>query len=253
MIPVSLQAALWGLFAGGALVLGAGIAWFVDVPKRLVAATMAFGAGVLVSTLAFELMDEAYLRGGLASTAFGFLAGAALYTGANMLLARYGAKHRKRSAHGLQPSAKENAGSGTAIAVGALLDGVPESIVIGLSMLDGGLVSWVAVAAIFLSNIPEGLSSTAGMRKAGRSAAFVFGVWTAIALACGVAAWLGYTIFSDFSPMVVAATMAVAAGGILSMLTDTMIPEAFEETHNAAGLIIVLGFICAFMLSKLGG
>jgi zinc transporter, ZIP family len=246
------QAAGWGLLAGGALVLGAAIGWFVRVPQRLIAAVMAFGAGVLISALAFELMQEAYERGGLLSAGAGLLAGAALFTLANWCLARYGAKHRKRS-QGEQPSEAHAGGSGAAIAIGALLDGIPEAMVIGLSLLQGGRVSLVAVSAIFLSNIPEGLSSAAGMKKAGRSAAYVFGVWMTIALASGVAAWAGCALFAGVSQEWVAAVTAVAAGAILAMLADTMIPEAFERTHGATGLITVLGFLAAFVLSKAGG
>ena len=251
-IPLWLQAGFWGLVAGSALLFGAAIAYFVNVPQRLVAAVMAYGSGVLISALSFELMDVAYEKGGFDSTAFGFLGGAALYTLANWLLARYGAKHRKRSS-GKQATEQDSAGSGTAIAVGALIDGIPESIVIGLSMLQGGAVSMVAVIAIFLSNIPEGLSSAAGMKQAGRSAGYIFGVWGAIAAISGIASLIGFTLFRGASPDVVAATTAIAAGAILSMLVDTMIPEAFAETHDFAGLITVAGFLSAFVLSKLGG
>lgn len=251
-MPTWLEAGLWGLLAGSALLLGAGVGYFARIPARLIAAIMAFGSGVLISALSFELMDKAFERGGLGSTAIGFLAGAALFTGGNALLARRGAMHRKRSG-GLQPTESDRQGSGTAIAVGALLDGIPESIVIGLSLLQGGVVSAVAVVAIFLSNLPEGLSSAAGMKAAGRSAGYIFGVWGGIALASGAAALLGYSAFSHFSPEVVAATTAVAAGAILAMLADTMIPEAFEEAHGMAGLITVAGFLSAFALSKLGG
>jgi ZIP family zinc transporter len=251
-IPVWAQAGFWGLVAGGALVIGAAVGYYAQVSQRVIAAIMAFGSGVLISALSFELMDEAYKTGGFASTAAGFFGGAAVYTLANWLLARQGAKHRKRSGEQqVQASGQEN--NGAAIAVGALLDGIPESIVIGLSMLGGGAVSTVAVIAIFLSNIPEGLSSAAGMKKAGRSAAYIFGVWGGIALASGLAALAGFALFRDFSANVVAATTAVAAGAILAMLVDTMIPEAFETAHEFAGLLTVAGFLAAFMLSKSGG
>jgi ZIP family zinc transporter len=228
--------------------LGALAGYFARVPQRLIAGITAFGGGVLISALSFDLMDEALHSGGFVPVAIGFLGGAALFTGANLLLERHGAKHRKRS--GLQPSEKEAGGSGLAIAVGALLDGIPESIVIGVSLLAGRGVSWVAVVAVFLSNIPEGLSSSAGMKKAGRSKGYVFGVWTTIAVISGVASLVGYTVFNHVSDAGIAATTAVAAGAILAMLVDTMIPEAFAEAHSFAGLITVVGFLVAFVLTK---
>jgi ZIP family zinc transporter len=248
-MPGWLQAALWGSLAGGALLLGALVGYRVRVPQRLIAAIMGFGSGVLISAVAFELMDEALRTGGLLPTAFGFAGGAVAFTGANLLLERAGARHRKRS-QAQQPSESEQEGSGLAIAVGALLDGVPESIVIGLSLLAGQSVSIATVAAVFLSNVPEGLSSAAGMKQAGRGAAYVFGVWGGIALACGVAAAVGYLAFRAVPPAGVALTMAIAAGAMLAMLVDTMLPEAFAHTHTYAGLITVLGFLAAFALSR---
>ncbi|MEO6092892.1 MAG: ZIP family zinc transporter [Novosphingobium sp.] len=249
-----LLAGFWGLVGGSALIIGALFAYFVNLPQRLVAGVMAVGSGVLISAVAFDLMDEAYDRGGFDSTALGFVVGAAAFTLANILVTRRGAQHRKRS--GSNPAASQQSadeGSGLAIAAGALLDGIPESVVIGASLLEGKGVSMVMVAAVFLSNVPEGLSSAAGMKQAGRRPLFIFGVWGVIALASGFAAMLGNYTLAGSSPDVIAGTTALAAGAILAMLVDTMIPEATEATHEFSGLITVGGFLLAFILSKLGG
>jgi ZIP family zinc transporter len=248
-MPVWLQAGLWGLLAGSALLVGAAVGYFGKVTQRVIAGIMAFGAGVLISALAFDLMDEAYKRGGFDSTAIGFLCGAAVYTAANAYLSRQGAKHRKRSGE-QQPSEQEDSGSGLAIAVGALLDGIPESIVIGVSMIAGGAVSLVTVGAIFLSNVPEGLSSSAGMKANGRSARYVFGVWVSIAVASGLAGLVGCLLLDGAADSTISVITATAAGAILTMVADTMIPEAYARTHLLTGLVVTLGFITAFTLTR---
>ncbi|WP_423149375.1 ZIP family metal transporter [Rubrolithibacter danxiaensis] len=250
-MPNWLVAGLWGLFSGSALLIGALGGYFLRVSQKVVAMIMGFGAGVLISALSFELMDEAYHRGGFVATAIGFISGGVIYSIANYFLAHKGAKHRKRSEE-QQPTEKENPGSGLAIAMGALLDGIPEAIAIGISMIEGGAVSVATVIAIFISNVPEGLSSSSGMKKAKRSKTFVFGLWSIIAILTSLGSIAGYTIFSHLSAAVMSATMAIAAGAILTMLADTMIPEAFEKGHNLTGIITVLGFLAAFVLSKTG-
>ena len=251
-MPLWLQAGFWGLVSGSALLIGAAIGYFARLPQRLIAAIMAFGAGVLISALAFDLMDEAYARSGFAPVALGFVGGAALYTAATYWLNHRGARHRKRSGHHdeRQPSEGEHGGSGMAIAAGALLDGIPESIVVGVSLLAGGGVGVVTVVAIFLSNLPEGVSGASGMKRSGRSAGYIFGLWGGIMLSSGVSAVVGNVVFRNFGDAVIAGTTAVAAGAILAMLADTMMPEAFEAAHDLAGLVTALGFLCAFLLTK---
>ncbi|WP_059005971.1 ZIP family metal transporter [Streptomyces specialis] len=243
-------AGMWGLVAGSALLLGAVVGYGVRVPQWLVASVMAFGAGVLISAVSFELVGEAYEQAGLGPAVAGTIGGAVAFTAGNAWLAYRGARNRKRSGHvRSQPSESEQEGSGLALALGALLDGVPESAVIGVSLLDGGAVSLVTVVAVFISNVPEGLSSSAGMRAAGRGRGYVFGVWGAIAAASTAAAVLGYAVVGGFPDAVVAGVTAVAAGAILAMIADTMIPEAFERAHLAIGLILVSGFLVSFALS----
>lgn len=247
-------AGFWGLVGGSALILGALIAYYATLPQRLIASIMAVGSGVLISAVAFDLMDEAFRQGGFDSTAIGFLGGALVYTVANIVVSKRGARHRKRSGNNpveRQPDA--NNGGGAAIAIGALLDGIPESVVIGVSLLGGSGVSVVTVAAVFLSNVPEGLSSAAGMKAAGRSAKYIFGVWGGIAVASAIAAMIGNFALAGCSPDLIAGVTAVAAGAILAMLVDTMIPEATEATHDYSGLIAVVGFLLAFILTKSGG
>jgi len=247
-----LEAGGWGLLAGSALLVGAVLGYAAPIPHRVTASVMAFGAGVLLSAVSFELVAEAYERAGMLPVAVGTVGGAAAYTAGNVVLARRGARHRKRSGHVRgQPSEAQQAGSGLALALGALLDGVPESAVIGVGLAQGGAVSTVTVAAVFISNVPEGLSSSAGMRRAGRGKGHVFGLWGSIAAASTLSAVFGYAVVGGLSATVVAVVTAVAAGAVLAMVADTMIPEAFEEAHLAIGLILVAGFLVSFALSRM--
>ncbi|MEU6311679.1 STAS domain-containing protein [Streptomyces sp. NPDC047014] len=221
----ALVAGGWGLFAGAALLVGADIGLFVQVPARWIALVLAFGSGVLLSAGSFELIAEAYERSRMEPVVLGAVGGAVVYSGVNALLARRGAQHRKRSGQ-QQPSEVQAPGSSNAIALGSLLDGVPESVVIGTSLLGGGHLRVVTVGAVFISNLPESLASAAGMRSAGRSRRYVLTLWSGIALISGLAALAGYALLGNASEPVIAMITAVAGGAILAMIADTVIPEA---------------------------
>ncbi|MFD0859075.1 ZIP family metal transporter [Roseovarius aquimarinus] len=242
MIPLVWQAALFGLVAGSALVVGAWAGYFLRLPKVLCSSIMAFGIGVLISALAFDLMDEAFAEGGIWAATAGFALGGALYAGANAWLASAGARKRKRSDRGGATAASAS----LAIAVGSLLDGIPESAAIGISLLDGEGVAIVALAAIFVSNVAEGLSSTIGMKAAGKSARYIFTIWGSIAFACALSGMLGYVVVGQLGLFWIAAATACAAGAVFVMLIDTMIPEAFEKIHALSGPVAALGFLLAF-------
>ncbi len=253
ILPVWLQAYFWGLIVGSGLLLGALVPYFTDLPHRVIAAVMGFGGGVLISILSFALMEEAYHKGGFTSTIAGFILGGAMFSGMNWYLSKKGAKHRKRCGECvLKSSESEVGGRGLAIAIGALMDAIPEAIIIGLNLIGGVMIGKVVLVGFFLANIPQGLSSVSGMKDTGRSAAYIFGVWGGITLLSGAAAVVGYTVFGNFSVKVVAATSALAAGSVLAMLAETMIPEAFEKAQSFIGLITVAGFLTIFLLTKIG-
>jgi ZIP family zinc transporter len=238
-----LTAAGAGLLAGGALFVGALIAWFVNVPARVVASVMAFGAGVLISALAFDLVGEAMSEAGLWPTVSGFAVGAVVYVGVNVLLDRINARNKKGS--------EEGPGTGTGIAVGALLDGVPESMVLGLSMLGGQGVSIPILTAVIISNLPEGLSSTAELKAAGKKPRFVFVLWGGIARAAAISSLLGFTILADAPVELTGFITSLAAGAMLAMISDTMIPDAFRKAHNYTGLLATLGFLTSLVIHQL--
>ncbi len=253
-------AALSGLLGGITLVLGAVIAWLFPVHRNVVAGVMAFGSGVLISALAYELVQEASDGGGLIPTIIGFCAGALLYVGADWVLSR-GVKAgavaptstnrsvtaRRRG----KPQGTADGGSGKVIAMGALIDGIPESIVLGLSVTATGGISLPIVIAIAISNVPESLSSTSELKSSGEGARYVFSLWTGIALISTLSSTLGYLLLRNSPSEVIAVITTIAAGGLLAMVCNTMIPEAFARERSLTGLWATLGFLTAFSLHEL--
>jgi ZIP family zinc transporter len=238
-----LAAGLWALAAASTLVVGVAIGLLANVPRRLVGLVMAFGVGALISALAFDLTEEAFRIGGTLPVAAGLGAGALTFYAGNRLIDqnRRGAKVSKAD------------GNGPAIVLGALLDGIPESIVLGSTLLAGAGISVPFLAAVAISNVPEALGSASDLRREGHRPGWIVGIWVAVALVSGLAAALGYGLLgemggSEWVPVI----QSFAAGAILTMLVDTMIPEAFEDGGNLVGLSTVLGFAAAFFLTKVG-
>jgi ZIP family zinc transporter len=249
-----LTAAFIGLISGGALLIGAFLGLRVKAGHRLTATVMAFGAGVLISALSIDLMNEGFERSD-APVAMGlaFMAGALVFVIGDALIDNRGGKFRK-SPHGMaQNIVKEEPeeSSGNAIFLGTLLDGIPESFVVGASVAAGGAQGLVFVLAVFLSNLPEGMAGTISMKMCGVSTTRIVLMWLASMAVTTLAAVGGYAFLSGASPVVNASIMAFASGAILAMLCDTMIPEAFRFGGRWAALVTVTGFLLAFVLSKL--
>jgi zinc transporter, ZIP family len=228
-----LEAAFWGFVGGVALLIGAIVALTTVVPGRVVGAVMAFGAGVLISAAAYDLTGEAFRTGGAGAAAAGLAAGSLTFFGVSRVV---------------------KGGGAVPIVIGAVLDGIPESAAIGLSVLDPGGVSAAVVVAVFVSNIPESLSSSADMRKA-RSARSILTLWLVVAAVCTLSAAVGYGALADAGDNLLGFVNAFAAGAIITMLADSMIPDAFEHEHRslATGLLVTLGFAVAAGLSAQGG
>lgn len=239
----ALEAGFWGFVGGASLLIGAIIGLYAGASQRTVSIVMAIGAGVLISSVAFELMEEAYREGGFDSASIGMLAGAVAYFAADWLVSR-NANSRKRS-RGQEDD------SSIGITIGAIMDGIPESVAIGVSLIGGGAVSWVMVAAVFLSNVPEAIAASAGMKAAGRSAASVLGLWGSVVVISAAASLFGYLFLAGASGDTIAAIQAFAAGAILTMLASTMMPEAYEEGGAVVGIVTTAGFLLAFVLSQL--
>jgi ZIP family zinc transporter len=237
----------WGFVGGAALIIGAAIAYVWDMPDRVLGGVMAFGSGVLISAVAFELVDEANrTTDGDWAVAAGMAAGALVFFVGDWWIDRSGGKNRKSS----DPQGDDS--SGSAILLGTILDGVPESIVIGFGLIGGGTVSAAMVAAVFISNLPEAIGSTSGLKASGWSAGKLFGMWGIVALMAGVSSMIGFVAFDGASSEAVAFVLAFAGGALLTMLIDTMVPEAYKLNGAVTGLLATLGFGIAYAISALG-
>jgi len=236
----------WGLLAASSLLVGGTLALRLRIGGRLLALIMAFGSGVLISAVAYELVEEAFStsaeQGGVA---LGLLAGALTFFVGDALIDRLGGGDRKRS------GGQQTGGTALAIVLGIVLDGIPESAVIGLGLLSGEGVSAAVIAAVFLSNLPEAIAATTGLAASGWRSMRIMGLWALVAVVSGLAALAGYGLFDEASPRTLAFVLSFAGGAILTMLADTMMPEAFERGGKVVGLATTLGFVVSFWISSL--
>ena len=239
----------WGLFAASSLLIGAVIGLKVPISERLTGLILGFGAGTLISAVSFELTDEAFRLGGADTLTLGLALGALTYFAGDLMIERRGAEMRMHPGQrrGDGPQQADNA---TALLLGAVLDGIPESIVIGISLIGGGGVSAAVLSAVFISNLPEAIASSRGMREEGVGTRHVMLTWIIVVLISGLSAAAGYGLLENASGNTIALLEAFAGGAVLMMLVDTMIP-ASQTGGRATGLLTVLGYALAYLLSTL--
>jgi zinc transporter, ZIP family len=236
----------WGFIAASSLLLGGFIALRRPIGLRPLGLTMAFGSGVLISAVSYELVEDAFgTAGGGGAVALGLFAGAIAFYLGDLAIDRFGGEGRKSAVGG------QDAGSGLAILLGTVLDGIPESIVLGVSLLGGGGVSLAMLAAVFLSNLPEALSSTAGLDKSGWPRERILGLWVTVTAVSAISALAGYAFFDGAPGATIAFVQSFAGGALLTMLADTMMPDAFRYGGKQVGLVTTLGFALAFFVTTI--
>jgi zinc transporter, ZIP family len=236
----------WGVVAASSLVIGAVITFFVRIPLRAIGLIMGFGAGVLISAVAFDLVEEAAgYSVGHGSTAAGLFAGCLVFFLGDRFIDRLGGGDRK------DPTGVDQGDSRLSIVLGTVLDGIPESMVIGLTIFQGGAVGAAYLAAVFISNLPESIAASSGLLAGGWKKSRVLWMWVGIAMVSGLASLAGYGLFREAAPEVIGFVLTFAAGAILTMLANTMMPEAFEHGGKLVGIMVTLGFAVAFTIHLL--
>jgi ZIP family zinc transporter len=233
----------WGLVAASSLLVGALVVFIHKPGDRALGLIMGFGSGVLISAVSFELVQEATeVAGGTGGTFLGLLAGAAVFTIGDYAISRLGGRDHKPISSGTT-----NAAAMT-IVLGTVLDGVPESAVLGLTLLQTGVVNASMLVAVFVSNVPESIAASDGLLRGGWTRQRVLGLWAGVALVSALASYLGYVLLETAGPATNAFVLAFAGGAILVMLATSMMPEAFEHGGRLSGLATVLGFIVAYAI-----
>jgi ZIP family zinc transporter len=242
------EAFFWGFIGAVSMLVGAVVAVVRPPSRRALGLILGFGAGVLISALAFELVGKAVaVEGGMGGVTFGLLVGCGTFLAGDTALERWAGPGVS------QPDTEKDTHGGLSIALGALLDGVPECAVLGLTLLEGGSVSAAMLAAVFISNLPEGIAATTTLLKGGWSTSRTLRLWVVLVLACALASPLGFAALGGASTWVVASIFAFAAGAILTMLATSMMPMAYSYAGRLAGAATVTGFAVAFAINWVAG
>ncbi len=241
-----LTAVLYGLAASSALAIGAALGTRFSPPKRLTGVLLAFASGALISALAFELFEEAFELGGAARAGIGLLAGAAAFVGSDTLLDRYVAGHSGPDEREVVAEGSRR-GVGWALLAAVTLDGVPENLALGVSLVEGASVS--LLVAIFASNLPESLVGAVAMREEDRDARTVMGTWLACALLLALAVVAGRALAGGLDESILAVALGFAGGAVLASLADTLMPEAFEHGRPLNAFATAAGFFVSFVLA----
>jgi zinc transporter, ZIP family len=245
------NAFLWGLLATSSLVLGGIFASRFSLSKRTIGIIMGFGAGTLISAISYELIFESIKIAPLTGfPALGFFTGAAIFYFADILLGKLGASDH------MDLGASSQSRLIVPMVLAIILDGVPESIVIGLGLFEKGTISLALLVAVFVSNLPESIAGSSGMKASGWSRKKIILLWLVIALVCAIATVAGFSLFSGAPVRWLAFIQSFAGGAILMMLANSMIPEAYEHGGKLAGVFTVFGFfvsVSMVILEKITG
>lgn len=241
------MALFWGAVAASSLLIGALLGFARQWPPKLIGSVLAFGGGALAASISFELAEEGVNVAGPIPVGIGLAVGALTYFTANRVVERLGAKSASKKKVGNQPGQQRE--GGTSLAVGAFLDGIPEQAVLGIGIASGSGVSLALLVAIYVSNLPESIGSSNDMNQAGVSKKKIAWLWLGVSAVCALATFGGYVLADLTSGSVRAAIDGFAAGALLVMLVDSLIPEARKKAGDIAGLVTVLGFALATGLS----
>jgi zinc transporter, ZIP family len=237
--------ALLGALAGSALLIGAIIGVFFKIKKLLTGLIMAFGTGALIGAASFELLSEAIKVSTMVQVALFFILGAVTFILGDFIVIHFGGKERKRSKESSSKS------QGLAIFFGTLLDAIPESVIVGALYAKSGEISVVLIGSIFISNFPEGLSSSIGLKKDNFSNKKILLLWSMVIILATICSTIGYFIMDRLSDVFFAGLSSFAAGAIIAMVSSTMMPEAYEEGGPTVGLFASLGLLTALILTTL--